>query len=161
METGQRESEELALAGFVHETAEMEGVQRVALFDGAGRVVAAVGFADRDELSGAAALTTGLSAAGVRLGGLVRGMRTSRILLSGEADETQVHSVSVWTLGERKGIEARVLLLVATQEALDSLAPRLEEIAGSRGGAVGHEQGIPDPDGFERSLVDRMDRLFP
>lgn len=161
METGQEASEEGALADLVRETAETEGVERVALFDGAGRVVVAVGFADRDELSGAAALATGLSVAGLRLGGLVRGMRTSRILLSGEADETQMHSVLVWTLGEREAIGVRVLLLVATQEALASLAPGLEQIAGSRGGATAHEQVIPDPEGFERSLLDRMNRLFP
>lgn len=140
---------------FVNELFEVEGVLKAALLDRSGRVLAAEGFPDREELMETASLTAGLHTSGARLGEAVHDRGFPRTLLDG-ADR----SVLVTSLPVRAGVPL-VLLVVADGTTLESMGVRLEEVSGvtaPEGSGVGLTD---DPEKFEASLLESLDRLFP
>ena len=148
------DGEATGLEEFLDELTEIEGVLMSALLDRSGRVLAAVGFSP-DLIADVATLTAGIHASGARLGEATGDHGFPRVLI-----QAKERSVLITSLPVRAGIPL-VLLVVTTEMAMEDLGPQLEEISDVSLSEVSGLTGVDDPEAFEASLLDTLERLFP
>ena len=142
------------LEDFLAELMELEGVLMSALLDRSGRVLAAAGFS-AEVIGEVASLTAAIHASGARLGEAAGDHGFPRMLI-----QTDERSVLIAALPVRAGVPL-VLLVVTDAMTLEDLGPRLEEISGISLSEVSRARGVDDPEAFEASLLESLDRLFP
>jgi hypothetical protein len=136
------------------ELARSEGIHVAALLDPVGRVIAQAGFSGRDALVQAATLAASLHVVAGRVGRLVGDAGAPRVVLASAGRTLRVlplpgdHGLLLLVVCGGLEMEPAALL------GIDRLAEAVEV---ARRASVGTE----DPEAFELSLLDSLDRVFP
>ncbi len=148
------DGEATGLEEFLGELMAVDGVLMTALLDRSGRVLATDGFSP-EVIVEAAILTASIHASGARLGEAAGDHGFPRMLI-----QAKERSVLIASLPVRAGVPL-VLLVVTTRMAMEDLGPRLEKISGVSLSEVTGLAGVDDPEAFEASLLESLNRLFP
>ena len=134
---------------------DLQGLRRCAVLDRSGRILGHRGFPSRGEATETASLVAGIHASGGRLSQLLGETRPARIRTLGESRETLVLPL---TSG---GDPLLLFLLMDAPTDGEALRGALEEVGRVLGsGAVASGREVT-AEGFEESLTESLDRLFP